>query len=296
MRIVSRPDFDGIVCAVLLYEAENITKPVKWLEPGEVQNSSVEISNEDVIANLPYDDRCLMWFDHHYSNQIDKPFKGQFRLAPSASRVIFEYYHGRFRRDYRELVAATDKIDSADFTKEEVLYPEKYPYIILSMTIFGRADQEQDYWNKLVDLLKIKTIKTILKDPDVKKRCDQAMQDNSQYVQLLKNHTRLENQVSVTDFRSLNYTPNGNRFMVYCLFPETYVNVCILMDEIEKDKVRVKVGHSIFNKTCNVNVGKMLSEFGGGGHPGAGSCSLPQKNTDKQINHIIETLIRNETI
>ena len=28
MRIVTRPDFDGVVCAALLYETEQITEPV----------------------------------------------------------------------------------------------------------------------------------------------------------------------------------------------------------------------------------------------------------------------------
>ena len=296
MRIVTRPDFDGIVCAVLLYKVENITEPVKWLEPREIQKGDVDIRNEDIIANLPYDDRCLLWFDHHYSNQANKPFRGLFKIAPSAARVIYEYYQDRIQRDYTDLLVATDKIDSADLTKEEVLYPEKYPYILLSMTISGRADEEQNYWNKLVDLLKTSDIQAVLEDSEVKKRCNKTITENVQYVELLKKHTRIQYQVSITDFRSLNRTPNGNRFIAYCLFPETYVNVCILMDEIEKEKVRVKVGHSIFNKTCNVNVGKMLSGFGGGGHPGAGSCSLPAKNADEQIHLIVDALIQNKDI
>lgn len=295
-RIVSRPDFDGIVCAMLLYEAENITKPVKWLEPSEVQKGDADIGEGDIITNLPYDDRCLMWFDHHYSNQTDQPFKGQFRIAPSAARIVFEYYQDRFNQDYSELIAATDKIDSADFSKEEVLNPEKHPYILLSMTISGRADQEQDYWNRLVDLLKVPDIHAVLSDTEVAKRCTRTIQDNIQYIQLLKDHTHIEGQVSITDFRPLNRTPGGNRFMAYFLFPETYVNVCILIDEIEKDKVRVKIGHSIFNRTCKVNVGEMLSHYGGGGHRGAGSCSLPKNNAETHIQNIIDTLNQNQTM
>jgi len=293
MRIVSRPDFDGIVCAVLLFMAETITKPVKWLEPGEVQKGDVDIDKEDIITNLPYDDRCLMWFDHHYSNKPDKPFKGSFRMAPSAARVVYEYYQDRFRGDYDELVGETDKIDSADFTREEVLHPERYPYILLSMTISGRVDQEQNYWNKLVDLLKSTPIEEILSDPEVKGRCDQALRDNIDYVKLLEKHTRIDHQVSVTDFRSLKRVPNGNRFMVYSMFPETNVNVCILMDEIDRDNIRVKVGHSIFNQTCNVNLGQMLAIFGGGGHRGAGSCSLSPENAERDIKNIIAVLIKN---
>jgi hypothetical protein len=193
-------------------------------------------------------------------------------------------------------VDQTDKIDSADFTEDEVLHPEKYPYILLSMTISGRSDQEQDYWNKLVDLLKTLPMEKVLTDSEVKDRCDQVMVDNLHYVELLKKHTRIEQQVSITDFRGLAGTPKGNRFMVYSLFPETYVNVCILVDEIDHEKTRVKVGHSIFNRTCNVNLGRMLSAFGGGGHHGAGSCSLITESADKHIQAIINRLVKNESL
>jgi len=92
MRIVTRPDFDGVVCAALLYEAEKITEPVKWVRPNDVQKGRVDIRKGDIMANLPYDERCSLWFDHHYSNRINRPFKGAFKLAPSAAGVIFEYY------------------------------------------------------------------------------------------------------------------------------------------------------------------------------------------------------------
>ena len=88
MRIVTRPDFDGLVCAVLLFEAENITEPVKWVEPHEIQKKLVDIKDGDIMANLPYDERCSMWFDHHYSNMIDKTFEGSFGIAPSAAGVV----------------------------------------------------------------------------------------------------------------------------------------------------------------------------------------------------------------
>ena len=135
MRIITRPDFDGVVCAALLYNALDIEGPVKWAEPSDLQRGLVEIREGDVIANLPYDDRCALWFDHHYTNRIDRPFNGEFRIAPSAAGIIFAHYKDRFVRDYSELVTATDKIDSADLTLDEVLNPEKYGYVLLSMTM-----------------------------------------------------------------------------------------------------------------------------------------------------------------
>ena len=139
MRIVTRPDFDGVVCAALLYKALDIKEPVKWVEPNELQKGLVKIREGDVIANLPYDDGCSLWFDHHYTNRIDKPFKGEFRIAPSAAGIIFAHYKDRFECDHSELVAATDKIDSANLTLDEVLNPEKHGYVMLSMTLCGVA-------------------------------------------------------------------------------------------------------------------------------------------------------------
>ena len=294
MRIVTRPDFDGVVCAVLLYEAEEITGPILWLEPGEVHNGKADIGSEDILSNLPYDDRCAMWFDHHFSNQMDKPFKGAFRIAPSAAGIIYEYYEDRYEKDFSELVAETDKIDSADFSEDEVLHPEDNPYILLSMTISGRADTEAGYWTRLVGLLRHANIQTVLSDAEVKERCNRTIEENAVFEDLLEKHTHVERQVSITDFRSLDRTPRGNRFMVYSLYPNTNVNACILYSEADRDRVMVKIGHSIFNKTCRVNAGKMLSEFGGGGHHGAGSCSFPVEDADKNIRIIVDSLVANE--
>jgi len=294
MRIVTRPDFDGVVCAVLLYEAESINEPVKWVEPGEIQKGLADIRKGDILANLPYDDRCSLWFDHHYSNRIDRPFKGAFKIAPSAAGVIYEYFEDGFQRDYSELVKETDKIDSADFSLNEVLHPEEYPYIILSMTISKRDDSDEPYWSKLIELLRRVEIGTVLSDPEVKNRCNRAIAENIRFDGILKKHTQIKNQVSITDFRNLDETPHGNRFLVYSLFPETYVNVCILFDGDKRENVRVKIGHSIFNRNCNVNVGKMLSVFDGGGHRGAGSCGLSPAKADESIKAIIDILIKNK--
>ena len=89
MRIVTRPDFDGIVCAVLLYEALQIDEPVKWVEPNDLQKGRVNIHNQDVIANLPYDENCALWFDHHYTNRINTSFKGAFKIAPLIISTFF---------------------------------------------------------------------------------------------------------------------------------------------------------------------------------------------------------------
>ena len=264
------------------------------MEPRDVQNGLVEIGDDDILSNLPYDNRCAMWFDHHFSNEMAGSFEGAFRIAPSAAGIIYGYYQDRFKRDYSELVAETDKIDSAGFTEEEVLHPEDNPYILLSMTISGRADSEADYWVRLVELLRHQSIRSVLADEEVAARCERTIEENIKYESVLRKHTRVDHQVSITDFRKLDPTPHGNRFLVYSLFPESNVNACILNSDADKDRVMVKLGHSIFNKTCKVNVGKLLAGFGGGGHRGAGSCSLLRDGAEESIDAIINLVVSNE--
>jgi oligoribonuclease NrnB/cAMP/cGMP phosphodiesterase (DHH superfamily) len=294
MRIVTRPDFDGVVCAALLYEAENVEVPVKWVEPNDMQRELVDVQEGDIIANLPYNEKCTLWFDHHHTNRIDKPFKGAFKIAPSAAGVIFEYYKDKFKRDYSKLIKKTDKIDSADLSLDEVLYPEKYGYVLLSMTVLGRDEYDELYWNRLVDLLRKLEIDKVLEDPEVKARCNAVIEKNKKYKEILKENTKLKGHVSITDFRSFDKTPTGNRFLVYSLFPEAVVSVKIRYDNDIKEKVAVSVGHSIFNRNCNVNVGLMLSSFEGGGHRGAGACRFHVSKAQDYIPKILDILLRNE--
>ncbi len=293
MRIVTRPDFDGVVCAVLLYETENVTEPVNWVEPDEIQKGSIDIQHGDIIANLPYHENCALWFDHHYTNQINKPFKGSFKIAPSAAGVVFEYYRNELQSDYSELIKETDKIDSANLSRDEVLCPENYPYVLLSMTLSGHNRAEEPYWNRVVDLLGRFEINRIHDDPEVKERSKAVVERNKKYKEYVKEYTELRQHVSITDFRPLTEPPTGNRFLVYLMYPESVVNMKIRYDSEDREKIIVNLGHSIFNPNCNVNVGQLLSRFGGGGHRGAGSCSFDSGEADNIIPVIIDTLLEN---
>jgi len=296
MRIVTRPDFDGVVCAVLLYDAERIDDPIYWVEPNDLQQGRVQIRTGDIIANLPHHPNCSLWFDHHYTNRIREPFQGAFREAPSAARIIYDYYQTRLRRDYRELVKAADKIDSADLTREEVRHPEKFDEVLLSMTVTNLEEADEAYWNHLVGLLREKSISEAMQEPRVQNRCDRVVAENRIYEEKLLQHTRVDGQVAVTDFRELEKVPSGNRFLVYSLFPQCVVHMRIRYDARERDKIVVNVGHSIFNRQCRVNVGLLLSRFGGGGHPGAGSCRFPAEKADEYLPQIRAALVRNEPL
>ena len=296
MRIVSRPDFDGIICAALLYDTEDITKEILWVEPNDMQKGLIKIESDDIVANLPYHPKCGIWFDHHFTNQIETDFKGEFRIAPSAAGIIYHHYDKKlYQRDYEELVFETDRIDSADLTSDEVNFPEKYPYVLISMTISGHDASDIVYWNRLVQMFRNQSIEEIMQDTEVKERCNKVVEQNKLYKEQLLEHTKMDSGVAITDFRSFKTIPRGNRFLVYSMFPESYVQMKIVHHPEKEGRTLVSVGHSIFNRTCNVNVGLMLSEFEGGGHRGAGSCSFTYYRETEFIKRILDILKTNKS-
>jgi len=296
MRIVTRPDFDGIVCAALLMEVLDITEPVLWVEPVKINNREVEIKDGDILANLPYDERCSLWFDHHFTNSVNADFKGEFRLAPSAAGIIYDYYKDDFKKNFNKLIRETDRIDSARLTQEEILLPKTNPFVLLSFTIKGNNLVNEAYWNNVVKLIRTKEIEEIIDDTDVKLRIKMEIENDLRYKEYLIEHTTVEEGVSITDFRPFVSVPSGNRFLVFSLFPDTYANIKIRNSDDKDRKVILSAGHSIFNRKCRVHCGKLVSRFGGGGHFGAGSCSCDEAAFEKSKGIIISTLVQNAEI
>ena len=68
-RLVTRSDFDGLVCAMLLNEL-GIIDEIKFVHPKDVQDGKVEITEDDITTNLPFDKRVGLAFDHHESELI----------------------------------------------------------------------------------------------------------------------------------------------------------------------------------------------------------------------------------
>lgn len=288
MRIVTRPDFDGVVCAALIKDAVREADTVFWTEPWRIAKGEFEVKEGDIIANLPFVKGCGMWFDHHQSNETDEKFKGMFRIAPSAAGVVYNYFGaGAFSRDFKELIEITDRIDSADLTEDEVRNPEQNPWFLLSMTL---GENDPEYWNMISDLLLSSDINTIVSMPEIRERAEKVMKINREYKQLLLGNTEVNGNVSVTDFRSAGISPSGNRFTVFSLYPETDVNLKIRYFRDSNTSVIISIGHSIFRRTCTVSAGELASEYGGGGHRGAGSCCVPAEDADRIISDITERL------
>jgi hypothetical protein len=292
-RIITRPDFDGIVCAVLLKEIFGDATPVLWIQPNQIQDGTLATDSMDVVANLPLNGPCKLWFDHHISNATRLPFEGLFRIAPSAARVVFEYFQDRLKGRFAELVDQADKIDAAQLSLEEIVHPERHPFILLSMCVSTRDPSDHAFSDHLVALLRSTPLAGIMEDDWVHRRSMHVIAANRRYREALKKHTHQQKAVAVTDFRGLEPPPDGNRFLVYSLFPDSRVNVKIF---IEPPYTVIKLGHSILNRTCNVNVGCLLARYGGGGHRGAGACRLAPAEADRCLEEIITVLERNEPL
>jgi hypothetical protein len=145
-----------------------------------------------------------------------------------------------------------------------------------------------------VRLLRKNDIGRVMTDPDVQAYCRRVVQQNSEYADWLKRYTRIEGQVAITDFRPLDHPPSGNRCLAYCLFPECVVSARIRYQDAKKQTVVVNIGHSIFNPYCTVHAGRLLTDFGGGGHRGAASARFPAAKAASYLPQIISALVKNQ--
>lgn len=294
MRLVTRGDLDGVTSAVLITTMEKIDS-IELIHPQDITDKKFEITGNDIMANLPYHPKCAMWFDHHeLTGSNERPpqnYKGMHKIAPSVARVIYEYYSSDKLKKFGDLVSETDRFDAAQLSMEDVTDPEGL--ILLGYTIDSRSSigRFKEYFLDLVEWLKTKSIDEILSQPAVRERVTLLRDQNAFFLRELKEHSRQDGNVVITDFRSLDKVPVGNRFLIYTLFPNTNVSLRLQWGP-EKKFVATTIGHNIFNRTCNANCGHICSDFGGGGHRGAGACPLKAEVADRQIAEIIERLKR----
>ena len=145
-RLVTRSDFDGLVCAVLLNEL-NLIDDIKFVHPKDMQDGKVDITERDITTNLPYVAGAHLAFDHHLSETIRNTGERKNHIihpdAPSAARVVYDYYGGKaaFPNIADDMMAAVDKADSAQFNRDEILNPEGWVllnYLMDARTGLGR--------------------------------------------------------------------------------------------------------------------------------------------------------------
>lgn len=302
-RLVTRSDFDGLVCAMLLKEIDAIDD-ILFVHPKDVQDGKIELKASDITTNLPFDWNVGMAFDHHSSelSRVDVgATNGRFVVkgeAKSAARVVYDYYGGssRFTRISEEIMTAVDKCDSADFTEDEILNPSGWilmNFIMDARTGLGRFHDftvsNYDLMMKLIDFCLNHPVEQVLELPDVKERVDLYFEHQEKFKEQLQRCTRVDGKVGILDLRNEEVIYAGNRFMIYALFPEIEVSVHIVWG-IKKQNTALMLGQSIINRNSGVDIGQLCLYFGGGGHKRAGTCQVDNDKVDETLLYIINEL------
>lgn len=302
-RLITRSDFDGLVCAMLLKELDIIGE-IKFVHPKDVQDGKIDISENDITTNLPFDKRVGLAFDHHESELIrnkKEEYEGKYIIdgdAKSAARVVYDYYGGKekFTRVSEEIMLAVDKGDSADFTEDEILHPTDWVlmnFLMDARTGLGRFHNfrisNYDLMMELIDYCVDHDVKQVLELPDVKERVDMYFEQQELFKAQLERITKIHDKVAVIDLRDEETIYTGNRFMVYAMWPEVEISVHVAWG-FKKQNTAVMIGKSIINRSSNFNIGELCLSYGGGGHANAGTCQLDNDKVDAELPTIIAKL------
>ena len=303
MRLVTRSDFDGLACAVILKKLAVIDS-YKFAHPKDLQDGLVEVNENDVLANVPYVEGCGLWFDHHSSEHerlsSNLVFKGESRLAPSAARVVYEYYGGKEKMPlFDSMVIEVDKVDSGQLSIDEIQNPKDWillGFVMDPRTGLGRFRDfrisNYQLMEELIDYCSSMTIDEILKLDDVAERVKLYYEQNELFKNMIEKYTKIDGNVIITDLRNVETIYTGNRFLIYSLYAEQNVSIW-LVDGKNKQNCSFAVGYSILNKTCKSNIGSLMLKNNGGGHEKVGTCQVDYDLADKVLSELVVELKNN---
>ncbi|MEH6459917.1 exopolyphosphatase [Chitinimonas sp. JJ19] len=283
-RLITRSDFDGLVCAVLLKELDLIDD-ILFVHPKDMQDGKVAVTDRDISTNLPFVPGIHLAFDHHLSETLRNDKRDNHIIipsAPSAARVVYEYYGGKkaFPRVREDMMEAVDKGDSADFTADEILSPEGWVllnYLMDARTGLGRfRDFRVSNYQLMMDLIdycRTHGIEDILTLPDVRERVELYFDHEPRAKEQILRCTTVHGNLAVFDLRNEETIYATNRFMIYALFPETNISIHVMWGR-EKMNTVFAIGKSILDRSSVTNVGELCLKYGGGGHGAAGTCQV----------------------
>ena len=297
-RLVTRSDFDGLVCAVLLNELDMIDD-IKFVHPKDMQDGKIDIGPRDITTNLPYVPGAHIAFDHHLSETIRNTGERSNHVidpnAPSAARVVYDYYGGKktFPNIADDMMAAVDKADSAQFSREEILNPEGWVllnYLMDSRTGLGRFREFRiSNYTLMMDLIKYcrnHGIDDILELPDVKERVELYQEHLGKARQQILDCATVHKNLVVLDLREQETIYAANRFLIYALFPETNISIHVMWG-VQKQNTVFATGKSILDRSSKTNIGELMLKYGGGGHHAAGTCQVDNDKADAVLKELI---------
>jgi nanoRNase/pAp phosphatase (c-di-AMP/oligoRNAs hydrolase) len=304
-RLVTRSDFDGLVCAVLLKELELIDD-ILFVHPKDMQDGRVEIGPRDITTNLPYVASAHLVFDHHRSEAMrNTSHVGNHVIdpeAPSAARVVWRHFGGRdaFPNVDDALMRAVDQADSARYTLEEVLHPKGWTllnFLMDARTGLGRFREfrvsNYQLMMSLIDACRTMPVNAILALPDVRERVETYFLHEPRAVDQLLSASSVHGNVVVVDLRDHDPIWATNRFMVYALFPQCNLSIHRIWGLRRQNQV-FALGRSIFERTCATDVGALCLRYGGGGHAAAGTCQIEHTMADRVLSELLATAHRDE--
>lgn len=300
-RLITRSDFDGLVCAMILKELALIDD-IKFVHPKDMQDGLIEVTDRDISTNLPYVEGIRIAFDHH-SSEVERaggPKENHiiYPDAPSAARVVYEYYGGKAKlpRITEEIMEAVDKADSAQFTREDILDPQGWvllSYLMDARTGLGRFRNfrisNYELMMQLIDFCLDHPIEEILELPDVKERVEMYFEQQELFKAQIEKVHQMAGDVVVLPLKDEETIYTGNRFMVYAMYPQAKISVHVMWG-LKKQNTAVTIGKSIIDRSSNVDIGEICLEYGGGGHKNAGTCQLDNDKVDELLPVIIQKL------
>ena len=299
-RLVTRSDMDGLVCAVILKQLDLIDD-IKFVHPKDMQDGTIEITENDIITNLPYVPQAHLVFDHHESETIrNKKAPNHIIIAdaPSAARVVYDYYakDNDLSMISQDMMQAVDKADAAQFSKEDILNPQGWDllsFLMDSRTGLGRFREfrisNYALMMDLIDYCANHDIDEIMQLPDVKERVDLFNKYAPDFKEQLQRCSTIHSNLVVLDLRDEEIIYPGNRFMIYALYPETNISIHVIWG-FQKQNTVFAVGKSIINRTSNTNIGELMLKYGGGGHSAAGTCQIDNDKAEDVLKELIQTI------
>lgn len=300
-RLVTRSDFDGLVCAVILNELDLIDD-IKFVHPKDMQDGKIEITERDITTNLPYVSGAHLVFDHHLSETIRNTGERSNHIidadAPSAARVVYKYYGGKESLPgiSDEMMEAVDKADAAQFTRDEILQPEGWVllnYLMDSRTGLGRfKDFRISNYALMMDLIKYcrnHSIEEILCLPDVEERVKLYRDHEPRAQAQILRCAQLHGNLVVLDLTDESVIQAANRFVIYALYPEANISIHVMWG-LERKNTVFATGKSILNRTSKTNIGELMLKYNGGGHENAGTCQVPNEQADSVLQELIAAI------
>ncbi|EKO3592529.1 exopolyphosphatase [Vibrio metschnikovii] len=300
-RLVTRSDFDGLVCAVLLKQLELIDE-IKFVHPKDMQDGLIEITEHDIVTNLPYVKEAHMVFDHHLSetirNQGARPNHVIDPNAPSAARVVWDHYGGKsvFPERWIEMMAAVDKGDSAQFTRDEVLDSQSWNllnFLMDARTGLGRFKEFRvSNYNLMMNLIencRTQSIEQILVLPDVQERVELYREHEVKFKEQIQRCGKVYRNLVLLDLTNEEVIYAGNRFIIYALFPHCNISIHKMWG-FQQQNIVFATGKSIFDRSSKTNVGALMLKYGGGGHHAAGTCQIPLSEADRVQEELIKQI------